>query len=100
MKLGKIIGGVILGALAVSAIPYQFKKDEATGALEIRSLLWGLRKTPAGEGETKDRFTFAIPPAGLDDSCKVEIELGEPAAADEELVDLTPEGEAAPETAE
>ena len=39
MKVGKIIGRVALGALALSAIPYQFKKDEETGAVEVRSLL-------------------------------------------------------------
>lgn len=90
MKIGKIIGGVILGALAVSAIPYQFKKDEETGALEIRSLLWAWRKTPARKGETKDHYAFAIPPSGLD-------------AADgaaEETVDLSPAGDTSAESAE
>ena len=100
MKLGKIIGGVILGALAVAAIPYQFKKDEETGALEVRSLLWAWRKTPAGVGETKDHYAFAIPPAGLDAPCKMEVSLGEPDAEGEEPVDLTQAGEAAPDAAE
>ncbi len=63
MEKKKIIGRVILGAFALSVIPYQFKKDEETGVLEIRSLLWGLRKIPGGE---KDNFSFAIPPSGLD----------------------------------
>lgn len=65
MKVGKIIGRVALGALALSAIPYQFKKDEETGAVEVRSLLWAWKKTPRGEGEEKDHYTFAIPPSGV-----------------------------------
>lgn len=60
---GKFIGGFCLGALVASAIPYSVKRDEETGALEIRSLLWALRKTP---GEEKDNIAFAIPPSGLD----------------------------------
>ena len=63
MKIGKFIGRAVLGALVLSAIPYQFKKDKETGTLEIRSLLWGLRKTP---GEDKDHYSFAIPASGLD----------------------------------
>ncbi len=66
MKAGKIICRVALGALVLSAIPYRFTKDEQTGVLEVRSLLWGVRKTPHGEGEEKDHYTFAIPPSGLD----------------------------------
>jgi len=95
MKLGKLIGGMALGALVLSAIPYKFKKDEETGAREIRSLLWAWRKTPAREGETKDHYAFAIPPSGLDaaDGTK-------PAAPAEETVDLAPAGDEAPETAE
>jgi len=60
---GKFIGGFCLGALVASAIPYSVKQDEETGALEIRSLLWALRRTP---GEEKDSIAFAIPPSGLD----------------------------------
>ena len=44
-------------------IPYRFKKDAETNALEVRSLLWGVRKTPC---EGKDQWAFAIPPSGLD----------------------------------
>ncbi|MBP5295389.1 MAG: hypothetical protein J6Y95_06690 [Lachnospiraceae bacterium] len=65
MKASKVIGNLILAALIVSSIPYQFKKDSETGALEIRSLLWGFRKTPRKGGETKDHYAFAIPPSGL-----------------------------------
>ncbi len=66
MKVGKIIGRAALGALVLSAIPYQFKKDEETGTFEVRSLLWGWKKTPRGEGEEKDHYSFAIPASGLD----------------------------------
>ncbi len=68
MEIRKSIRRLALGALVLSAIPYQFKKDEETGALEIRSLLWGWKKTPRGEGEEKDHYSFAIPASGLDDA--------------------------------
>ncbi len=66
MEIRKSIRRLALGALVLSAIPYQFKKDEETGALEVRSLLWGWKKTPRGEGEEKDHYSFAIPASGLD----------------------------------
>ena len=66
MKSVKIIAIAALGALVLSAIPYQFKKDEETGALEIRSLLWGWRRTPDADEEGKDHISFAMPPSGLD----------------------------------
>ena len=73
MKLGKLLGKVALGALILSAIPYQLKKDEETGSIEVRSLLWGFKKTPK-EGEEKDQITFAIPASGLDQKDKTEDE--------------------------
>ena len=66
MKLGKFFGIAALGALVLSAIPYQFNKDEKTGTVRVRSLLWGLKKTPRAEGEDKDHYTFAIPASGVD----------------------------------
>lgn len=92
MKLGKIIGCAALGALVLAAIPYRFKKDEETGAREIRSLLWAWRKTPARAGETKDHYAFAIPPSGLDAA-----DGSSPDAPAEETVDLTPADEPAEE---
>ena len=65
MDIKKIIGRAALGALLLSAIPYQFKKIEETGEVEIRSLLWGWKKTPPAEGEDKAHVTFAIPSTGL-----------------------------------
>lgn len=65
MTTGKIIGGIALGALVLSAIPYKFKKDEKTGAAEVRSLLWGWKKTP-GCGDEKPHYYFAMPASGLD----------------------------------
>ena len=65
MKIGKTIRRIALGALVLSAIPYQFKKDEETGTLVVRSLLWGLRRTPG-----EDYFSFAIPASGLDEDDK------------------------------
>ena len=56
-----------LGAFLVSLIPYRVQKDEETGVVEIRSLLWACRKTPPKEGEEKGNYAFAIPPSGLDD---------------------------------
>ena len=42
MKVGKIIGRVALGALALSVVPYQFKKDEETGSEGARKVIDGL----------------------------------------------------------
>lgn len=78
MEIRKSIRRIALGALVLSAIPYQFKKDEKTGAVEVRSLLWGWKKTPRGEGETKDHYSFAMPASGLDD------DAGQPAAEEPE----------------
>lgn len=61
--LKRFIGRFCLNLLVFSMIPYRFKKDAETDALEVRSLLWGVRKTPC---EGKDRWAFAIPPSGLD----------------------------------
>ncbi|MCR4668611.1 MAG: hypothetical protein K5774_04445 [Clostridia bacterium] len=66
MKLGKIIGRAALITLAVTAIPYDFKEDEETGAYEIRSLLWAFKKVPHTAEEEKDHYYFAMPPSGLD----------------------------------
>ncbi len=65
MKVCKFISGFALGALAVSAIPYRIRKDKETKTLELRSLLWGVKKTP---GKDKDNYFIAIPGSGLDDS--------------------------------
>lgn len=71
MKLGKIIGGTAVGALLLSVIPYQVRKDKETGAVEVRSLLWGIKKTPGGEN---DRYTFTIPGSGLNEEAEKEAE--------------------------
>ena len=71
MKLGKIIGVTAVGALLLSFIPYQVRKDGETGAVEMRSLLWGVKKTP---GREKDRYTFAIPGAALNEEAEAPAE--------------------------
>ena len=78
MKIGKFIGGAVLGALIVSAIPYQFSKDEETGTVEIRSLLWGMKKIPKGVADDKEHLFFAIPASGLDQEEAEETVLEEP----------------------
>ena len=60
------IGGMAFGAFLVSLIPYKVQTDEETGEVEIRSLLWAMRKTPPKEGEETGSYAFAIPPSGLD----------------------------------
>ena len=62
MKYGSFIGGLVVGALAASSIPYEIKRDEENGIVEMRSLLWAWKKTP---GEDKNHYAFAIPPSGL-----------------------------------
>lgn len=83
-KIFRLLGRAALGALLLSAVPYRFVRDEETGTVEVRSLLWALRKTPRTEGETKDHFAFAIPPSGLDyaDDYEDEMTDDEAAAAD------------------
>ena len=90
MKIKTFIGCAALGALVLSAIPYQFKEDEETGAFEIRSLLSGWRRTPDVDGEGRDNITFAIPASELDyededyedqDESSVEVEMEVPAEA-------------------
>ena len=66
MKFGKTVRRTAAWALALSVIPYQINKDEKTGILEVRSLLWGLKKIPPKEGEENGRTVFAIPASGLD----------------------------------
>ena len=44
-------------------IPYCIRKGREADAFEIRSLLWGMRKT---RKEGKDCYIFAIPSSGLD----------------------------------
>ena len=44
------IGGMALGAFLVSLIPYSVQRNEETGVVEVRSLLWAGRKTPPKEG--------------------------------------------------
>ena len=79
MKIGKFIGGAVLGALIVSAIPYKFSKDEETGTVEIRSLLWGMKKIPKGVSDDKEHLFFAIPASGLDQEEAEETIAEEPA---------------------
>lgn len=95
MDIKKIIGRAALGALVLSAIPYQFKKDEETGEMEIRSLLWGWKKTPPAQGEEKAHVTFAIPSTGLNSEAPEEAEEPAESEAPEE-----PEEPAEPEAPE
>ena len=86
-RTGKLMLRAALGALILSAVPYSIRKDEEAGTVEIRSLLWGLKKKRRAEGEEKDHYAFAIPASALD------------RATFDEAEDLCDE-EAAEETAE
>ena len=66
MKHRSFIRGIVLGVLLASVIPYSVKKDKETGTVEVRSLLWGVKKTPRKEGEDRDTYAIAIPSSGLD----------------------------------
>ena len=72
MNIKKILGRAALGALVLSVIPYQFKRDKETGSFEIRSLLWGVKQDPPAEGEDKARVSFAIPASGLNEEVSAE----------------------------
>ncbi|MBO4420046.1 MAG: hypothetical protein J5789_09530 [Oscillospiraceae bacterium] len=62
MKIGKVVGKIALGALVASLIPYRVQSDKETGTCEVRSLLWGVKKTP---GEEKNSYTVSIPGSAL-----------------------------------
>ena len=58
-KLGKLICRVCLGAAAASVVPCRFKMDRETGAFEVGSLLWAVKKTP---GRERDKYTIELLP--------------------------------------
>ena len=58
-KRNKIPGWVWLGALAAGLIPYRAKRDKETGAFDLGSLLWSVKKTP---GEESDTYAFELLP--------------------------------------
>ena len=64
MKSKKVIVLFCLGAFVASIIPYRIRNDKKAGTLEVRSLLWGVKKTPGAE---KDSYTVAVPGSGLDE---------------------------------
>lgn len=66
MEFKSFVGGMVVGALLVSLIPYSIEKDEEIGAIEVRSLLLGLKKSPSKDGDGKTYYSFAIPSSGLD----------------------------------
>ena len=51
MKQGrKILKGVGIAALAMGLIPYRIRADKASGAFEVKALLWSVEIT-AGDSE-------------------------------------------------
>ena len=88
MNFGKVIRRVALGVLALTVVPYRIKKDKEANTLEVRSLLWGVKKTP---GEEKDHITFSIPGSGLDANPAVETSEEEPEEAPKEEPEEAPE---------
>ncbi len=63
-KNGKrIVWGVVLCALVAGLIPYRFKRDKETNDMEVRSLLWGMKKFTV---DGKQHFAFGMPSSQLD----------------------------------
>ena len=58
-KRDKSISRVWLVALAVGLIPYHVKQDKETGAFDVVSLIWSLKKTPNEKG---DAYAFELLP--------------------------------------
>ncbi len=58
-KQDKSIGRVWLGAIAAGLIPYRIKQDKKTGAFEINSLIWSVKKTPS---EESNAYAFELLP--------------------------------------
>ena len=88
MKIGKVVGKIALGALVAGLIPYRFRSDKESGTCEVRSLLWGLKKTP---GEEKNSYTVSIPGAALNSKEEEAEAVPEEPAAEEPAE--TPAGE-------
>ena len=98
-KLGKIIGKLTLGALAASVLPYRFQMDRDTGAFEVGSLLWAVKKTP---GTERDTYTVELLPlfGGKDEPAEeapVEVPAAEEAPAEPAAEEAPAEPAAEPE---
>ncbi len=64
----RLVWGIVLCALIAGMIPYWFKRDKETNDMEIRSLLWGMKKFTV---DGKQHFAFAMPSSGLDNEEKI-----------------------------
>ena len=62
------VWGIVLCALIAGMIPYRFRRDKETNDMEIRSLLWGMKKFTV---DGKQHFAFAMPSSGLDNEGKI-----------------------------
>ena len=54
----RLVWGIVICALVAGLIPYRFRRDKETDDLEIRSLLWGVKKFTA---DGKQHLAFAMP---------------------------------------
>ena len=59
-KRDKIVSRIWLGVLlATGLIPYRAEQDKETGAFDVGSLIWSVKKTP---GEEHDTYAFELLP--------------------------------------
>ena len=85
MKKKNLVGILCLGVLTAGMIPFSVKNDRETGAFEVRSLLWGVRKSYR---DGKKYYSFAMPSSGLDEIEEPEeMEEFEPEETDEDFED-------------
>lgn len=64
----RLVWGIVNCALVAGLIPYRFRRDKETDDMEIRSLLWGVKKFTV---DGKQHFAFAMPSSGLDNEEKI-----------------------------
>ena len=107
-KLTKILGTIGVAALAAGLTPYCFQKDDETGDIEVKALLWSLKKSV---GEESDEYTLELLPflggigktaqePAAEESVTEEPAAEEPAAEEPEAPAEEPKAEEAAACAE
>ncbi len=70
----KTVWRVILGVTAAAAfVPYKVKKDEETGATQVKAALWNLTYTPGADGKNTINVRL-LPGLAKKDECQCEDE--------------------------
>ncbi len=88
----KAIWKILMGAAAVAAVaPYSVKKDEETGAVEVKSVTW--KATYTKNGDDRHVELKLLPALQRDTVCECECEDEDCCCDDECRCEETPEDE-------